>query len=72
MYLAHFGLREYPFSLTPDTTYFFDADPHRDALNVLLAGLRCGDGFERSARSRPCSTSRCSRRSSLDSGRSPR
>ncbi len=45
MYLAHFGLCEYPFSLTPDTAFFFDADPHRDALNVLLAGLRCGDGF---------------------------
>ncbi len=45
MYLAHFGLREYPFSLTPDTAFFFDANPHRDVLNVLLAGLRCGDGF---------------------------
>ncbi len=45
MYLSHYGFTEYPFSLTPDTAYFYAADAHRDALNVLTAGLRCGEGF---------------------------
>ncbi len=28
MYLHYFGLREYPFSLTPDTSFFFDHPGH--------------------------------------------
>ena len=45
MYLEHFGLREYPFSLTPDTDFFFAGASHRDALNVLQVALRSGEGF---------------------------
>ena len=45
MYLRHFGLREYPFSLTPDTSYFYEYASHREALNVLLVALQCGEGF---------------------------
>lgn len=45
MYLEHFGLREFPFSLTPDTQYFFEYGHYRDALNTLLIALRSGEGF---------------------------
>lgn len=45
MYLEHFGFREFPFSLTPDTEYFYAAGSHRDALNVLHLALRSGEGF---------------------------
>ncbi len=45
MYLEHFGFREYPFSLTPDTDYFYDSHSHGDVLNVLQVALRQGEGF---------------------------
>ncbi len=45
MYLEHFGLREYPFSLTPDTGYFYAFPRHQEALNVLLVALSSGEGF---------------------------
>ena len=45
MYLEHFGLRELPFSLTPDTSYFLNRSGYQDALNVLLVALRSGEGF---------------------------
>ena len=45
MYLQHFGLREFPFSLTPNTEYFFNEGPHHEALNVLLVAIRSGEGF---------------------------
>ncbi len=45
MYLEHFKLREAPFSLTPDTGFFFADAVHREALNVLLVALRNGEGF---------------------------
>jgi len=45
MYLNFFGLREYPFRLTPDTGYFFAHRSHQEALNVLLVALRQGEGF---------------------------
>ena len=45
MYLEHFGLRELPFSLTPDTSFFFNYAGHQDALNTLLIALRSGEGF---------------------------
>lgn len=45
MYLEHFGFREFPFSLTPDTDYFFANGTHRDVLNVLHLALRSGEGF---------------------------
>jgi len=45
VYLQHFGFREYPFSLTPDTEYFFGNSCHSDVLNVLQVALRSGEGF---------------------------
>ncbi len=45
MYREHFGLREPPFSLTPDTAYFLNRAGYQDALNVLLVALRGGEGF---------------------------
>lgn len=45
MYLEHFGLKEPPFSLTPDTHFWFDYASHHDALNVLTMALRSGEGF---------------------------
>ncbi len=45
MYQKHFGLRELPFSLTPDTGYFFPYGHYADALNTLLVAIRTGEGF---------------------------
>ena len=45
MYLSHFGLREFPFGITPDTSFIYSADAHQEALNTLLIGLDTGEGF---------------------------
>jgi len=45
MYAAHFGLRELPFSITPDTSFFFSSPHAREALNTLLVAARNGEGF---------------------------
>lgn len=45
MYLDHFGLREYPFSLTPDTNFFFACSNYQAGLNTLLVAARSGEGF---------------------------
>lgn len=45
MYLTHFGVREFPFTLTPDTAFFLNRSGYQDALNVLLVALRSGEGF---------------------------
>lgn len=45
MYLKHFGLREPPFSLTPDTSFYFNHTGNQQALNVVLVALRTGEGF---------------------------
>lgn len=45
MYLGHFGLRESPFRLTPDTAFFFPGSSHQEALNMLLVALAEGEGF---------------------------
>ncbi|MGE4578412.1 MAG: ExeA family protein [Desulfuromonadales bacterium] len=45
LYLQHFGLREPPFSLTPDTGFFYNTSGHREALEVLRVALRSGEGF---------------------------
>lgn len=45
MYLKHFGLREFPFSITPDTSFFFSSGASQDALNTLLLAARTGEGF---------------------------
>ncbi|MCG9695478.1 AAA family ATPase [Shewanella sp. Isolate11] len=45
MYLQHFGLAEAPFSLTPNTEFFFGLAPHVEALQVLQTALQTGEGF---------------------------
>jgi MSHA biogenesis protein MshM len=45
MYTAHFGLRELPFTITPDTTFYFAYGSHQEALNTLLLAARSGEGF---------------------------
>ncbi|MCF8211764.1 MAG: AAA family ATPase [Rhodoferax sp.] len=45
MYEGHFSLRETPFSITPDTDYFYPHEALQSALNTLLIALRSGEGF---------------------------
>jgi MSHA biogenesis protein MshM len=44
-YLKHFGLRELPFGITPDTSFFFACRSIQEALNTLLVALSNGEGF---------------------------
>ena len=44
-YLKHFGLRELPFGITPDTSYFFACRSIQEALNTLLIAVENGEGF---------------------------
>ena len=45
MYSRHFSLREAPFSITPDTAFFYPHEGAQAALNMLLVALRSGEGF---------------------------
>jgi len=45
MYKQHFGLKELPFSITPDTSFFFACPTYQQALNTLLVAARNGEGF---------------------------
>ncbi|QBB72204.1 AAA family ATPase [Pseudolysobacter antarcticus] len=42
MYLAYYGLKEAPFSITPDPRFVFLSDRHRDGLAHLLYGIGQG------------------------------
>lgn len=42
MYLEHYGLKEPPFSITPDPRFVFLSERHRDALAHLLFGIGQG------------------------------
>ena len=44
-YLQHFGLREPPFGITPDTHYFYACRSPQEALNTLLIATANGEGF---------------------------
>lgn len=44
MYLDFYGLREAPFSITPDPRFVFLSERHRDALAHLLYGVGQGGG----------------------------
>jgi MSHA biogenesis protein MshM len=44
-YLKHFGVRELPFGITPDTSYFFACASVQEALNTLLVAVANGEGF---------------------------
>lgn len=45
MYSRHFSLREAPFSITPDSSFFYPHEGVQAALNMLLVALRSGEGF---------------------------
>ncbi len=45
MYETHFGLRELPFGITPDTSFFFACANYQEALNTLLIATKNGEGF---------------------------
>jgi MSHA biogenesis protein MshM len=45
MYLEHFELAEFPFSLTPDTEFFLNQGSHKEALNTILVALKHCEGF---------------------------
>ena len=45
MYQQFFGFKEMPFTLAPDTQFFFMHRGHQEALSVLLVALECGEGF---------------------------
>jgi MSHA biogenesis protein MshM len=45
MYLKHFGLNEPPFSITPDTSFYFASNSYQEGLNTLLFAITSGEGF---------------------------
>ena len=45
MYLQHFGLRELPFSLTPNTHFFLNMASYQKAYNMLMVSLANAEGF---------------------------
>lgn len=45
MYLYHYGLKELPFTLTPNTSFYLGLASHNEALEVLLTALKTGEGF---------------------------
>ena len=45
MYRNHFGLREMPFGITPDTNFAYACNTHQEALNTLLVAVKNGEGF---------------------------
>ncbi len=44
-YVRHFGLRETPFGITPDTSFFFACRSIQEALNTLIVAVANGEGF---------------------------
>lgn len=45
MYLYHFGLRELPFNLTPDTEFYCELPIYHEAMNVMRLAVESGEGF---------------------------
>jgi MSHA biogenesis protein MshM len=45
MYLDHFDLKELPFSITPDTSFYFASPNYQVGLNTLLFAILSGEGF---------------------------
>ncbi|MDD5557586.1 MAG: AAA family ATPase [bacterium] len=45
LYAEYYGLKEQPFSLTPDSHFLFMSRQHREALGHLLYGIRERKGF---------------------------
>jgi MSHA biogenesis protein MshM len=45
LYVSHFGLREPPFGITPDTSFFYACSSSQEALNTLIVAVANGEGF---------------------------
>ncbi len=45
MYLEYFGLRELPFTLTPNTNFYLNLENHQEAYNTVAVALTGGEGF---------------------------
>ena len=45
MYESFFGLKEAPFTLTPNTHFFLKSETHQQGLEMLLVALRNKEGF---------------------------
>lgn len=45
MYIDFYGLKEKPFSLTPDPQYLFLSESHRKAIEYLIYGIEQREGF---------------------------
>jgi general secretion pathway protein A len=45
MYLEFYGLKEYPFSVTPDPRYLFFSPQHREAYSHVIYGIEQRKGF---------------------------
>lgn len=45
MYESFYGFKEKPFSVTPDTKFFFPSEKHLEALNSLIYAIRERKGF---------------------------
>lgn len=45
MYQDFYRFQEMPFTLTPNTLFFFNQHSHREALNTMLLALRHSEGF---------------------------
>ena len=45
MYLQHFGLKKMPFSTSPDPTFLWLGDEHKEALSMLKFGIIESYGF---------------------------
>ena len=45
MYLNFYGLKEKPFSVTPDSSFLFKSKYHSEAFNHLLYGIKSKEGF---------------------------
>jgi len=45
MYEAHFGLKEHPFSLTPNTHFYLDSLSHQNAFQTVRVALDTMQGF---------------------------
>jgi type II secretory pathway predicted ATPase ExeA/outer membrane protein OmpA-like peptidoglycan-associated protein len=44
--VGHFGLQENPFGVTPDPSFLFLSETHREALASLINGISCEFGFQ--------------------------
>ncbi|MCP3698723.1 MAG: AAA family ATPase [Aliivibrio sp.] len=44
MYEQHFGLKQLPFTLTPNTSLFYGLPPHYEAIQTVLSAISMGEG----------------------------